>query len=268
MVDRVEDDRDRRGRRSRRRRSRGRGFPDSKYASDLTGAPEREFDSEPEPAAPEEAAEVFLLPGESLAKYRRPSSEPRIAAEELDDDSEIAGEEVDLSIHPGRDEAMIAEVAAELEASEVDEPEEIEQETESAAVSAAPELAIDEPTVAEPAGDAAEPDSESAFEPAAEPDRETAEAPEYEISPEDDFGTDDLSELLADSSDDAEPELVDFSSADEAPEEEVRGSPSRGGVGGTAGVRQCPGPERPLPASPVPPHAPQAARRFTRRFKR
>jgi ribonuclease G len=57
---------DRRGRRSRRRRSRGKGFPDSKYASDLgvaEGEPvaQEETDAEPE--------EVLLLPGESLAKY-------------------------------------------------------------------------------------------------------------------------------------------------------------------------------------------------------
>jgi ribonuclease G len=62
------DPRDRRGgRRSRRRRTRGRGFPESKYASDVSpvGAPQPEpaDDSEPE-------GDVILLPGESLAKYR------------------------------------------------------------------------------------------------------------------------------------------------------------------------------------------------------
>jgi len=71
-------DQDRRGgRRGRRRRGRGRGFPDSKYAPEgateataAAGEPveEEEFDDAiVEPAAPEE---VFVLPGESLAKYR------------------------------------------------------------------------------------------------------------------------------------------------------------------------------------------------------
>src|SRR5690349_12730034 len=75
--------RERRGRRGRRRRTRGKGFPDSKYASDLTpGAVSAEptvlADEEPEAAA----EEVFLLPGESLAKYRgRDSSE---SAEEVE----------------------------------------------------------------------------------------------------------------------------------------------------------------------------------------
>lgn len=64
---------ERRGRRSRRRRNRGRGFPDSKYASE----------SEPAPVEAAPAAEIaspapvpsgeslpLVLPGESLAKYR------------------------------------------------------------------------------------------------------------------------------------------------------------------------------------------------------
>ena len=67
--------RERRGRRSRRRRNRGRGFPESKYAA----APPP---GEPAVAAPVERVEQFpqsaqsvpfILPGESLAKYSRPS---------------------------------------------------------------------------------------------------------------------------------------------------------------------------------------------------
>jgi ribonuclease G len=83
--------RDRRGRRSRRRRRGSRGFPDSKYASPAEetaspllseGTAERagfvEAEEVPEEsAAPEAAAlnseEFLLLPGESLAKYRRHS---------------------------------------------------------------------------------------------------------------------------------------------------------------------------------------------------
>src|SRR5579875_2173815 len=66
---------DRRGRRSRRRRQRGRGFPENKYAQ-ASGASV----SEPERQEPieeqVEAAEVILLPGESLAKYRNVTERP------------------------------------------------------------------------------------------------------------------------------------------------------------------------------------------------
>jgi Rne/Rng family ribonuclease len=81
-VERAEGGGDR-GRRSRRRRNRGRGLPDSKYASDVdspaveaipTAAAATE---QPEIAAhAEEPADVILLPGESLAKYSRPSRPP------------------------------------------------------------------------------------------------------------------------------------------------------------------------------------------------
>ena len=66
-----------RGRRGRRRRTRGKGFPDSKYASDLTSEPAEEapedqtkIDSREPDEEPSDREEVFLLPGESLAKYR------------------------------------------------------------------------------------------------------------------------------------------------------------------------------------------------------
>lgn len=77
------DHRDRRGRRSRRRRRGSHGFPDSKYASpteESARSAEAETETEVE-AAPEErpaddvppppSEEFLLLPGESLAKYRR-----------------------------------------------------------------------------------------------------------------------------------------------------------------------------------------------------
>ncbi len=69
------DGRDRRGRRSRRRRGRGKGFPDSKYASDLAPAPHTAEPVEEENSATQE--EVILLPGESLAKYRRTEQNSR-----------------------------------------------------------------------------------------------------------------------------------------------------------------------------------------------
>ncbi len=70
----AEGQRDHRGRRSRRRRRGGRGFPESKYASPAAApeAPPAGEEPEEEPAAAAPAAdEIVLLPGESLAKYRR-----------------------------------------------------------------------------------------------------------------------------------------------------------------------------------------------------
>jgi Rne/Rng family ribonuclease len=65
--ERSEEPEGRRGRRSRRRRARGRGFPESKYASVREEQPER---IEPTPE-PEANADFSVLPGESLAKYSR-----------------------------------------------------------------------------------------------------------------------------------------------------------------------------------------------------
>lgn len=62
--------RERRGRRSRRRRSRGRGFPESKYAQPPAAGETPEPIDEPEQAEEGPAADVVVLPGESLAKYR------------------------------------------------------------------------------------------------------------------------------------------------------------------------------------------------------
>ena len=76
-----EHDRDRHGRRSRRRRPRGRGLPESKYFSP---AQHQHAEPAPPPRPPEEAVEaeaetepenapdMVVLPGESLAKYRGP----------------------------------------------------------------------------------------------------------------------------------------------------------------------------------------------------
>jgi ribonuclease G len=79
--------RDHRGRRSRRRRRGSKGFPEAKYASP-TAAQEAPAEEEPqgeEPAATSAADtpavdEIVLLPGESLAKYRRASQPGETAA--------------------------------------------------------------------------------------------------------------------------------------------------------------------------------------------
>ena len=84
-----DDERDRRGRRSRRRRSRGRGFPDSKYVAEV---PSRERETGPEEPSREDSGDFAVLPGESLAKYRRPGSdaEPGEAETGLDVAGEVA----------------------------------------------------------------------------------------------------------------------------------------------------------------------------------
>lgn len=62
---------DRRSRRTRRRR-RGRGLPESKFATlDETATAEPAAVAEPEQAGESPADDLLLLPGESLAKYRR-----------------------------------------------------------------------------------------------------------------------------------------------------------------------------------------------------
>ncbi len=94
-----DESRDRRGRRSRRRRQRGRGFPDSKYAS-VREEPEETAPAVEEPAAteaPAAASEFSVLPGESLAKYSRDEAEagePVEAAEFSEQETE------DLSAPP------------------------------------------------------------------------------------------------------------------------------------------------------------------------
>lgn len=101
-----ENRRDRRGRRSRRRRGQERGFPDAKYASpaDTLEASEEEqseFDgSEPEEARDSGSPEVILLPGESLAKYRK-------AAQPADEeDREDEGGDDTSSLEDDADEAI------------------------------------------------------------------------------------------------------------------------------------------------------------------
>ena len=91
----AREERDRKGgRRGRRRRGRGRGFPDSKYAPEGPVAQadgvqpegEEEFEEVVEAASKEE---VFVLPGESMAKYRHPSAPSHdVAAHELEDATE------------------------------------------------------------------------------------------------------------------------------------------------------------------------------------
>jgi Rne/Rng family ribonuclease len=154
---------DDRNRRSRRRRNRGRGFPESKYASSPSytpperPAPEQvESPSAAEPSAPD--GDFSVLPGESLAKYRH-------AAVPMLDSGEQ--EEIDAAS------AALEHTLEQTTPEEYDSPE------------------IEEPTPADPepeiaAVPATEPDPESAPEDA-EPPTALAAAPP-EIAPADTEG--------------------------------------------------------------------------------
>ncbi len=115
--------RDRRGRRTKRRRSRGRGFPDSKYAAPGT-------DLEAPPLAPEAGAAASeapasssfqLLPGESLAKYNQAGSVE--LAEETADvaDDAVTGVPPELSEGEPAPDGLDAEAESGSEPSPQDE---------------------------------------------------------------------------------------------------------------------------------------------------
>jgi len=181
------DGRDRRGRRSRRRRPRGRGFPDSKYASVREEQPQPaaevpapvEVAEEPE-AAPLPASEFSVLPGESLAKYSQPPEglgepEPEdVETEHLEEPAPVPVEAVDL---------LPSEPAAEQVAPEIVEaaPAEPDVEVLPEQVTELPEGAI--PDQLE--GEAEEAAGEETAEPvvelvAAEPTPESGPEPEPE----------------------------------------------------------------------------------------
>ena len=137
----AEGQREHRGRRSRRRRRGGRGFPESKYASPAS-APEappagQEPEEEPVAAAPA-ADEILLLPGESLAKYRR-AAQPVEAAPAVS--REETPEAPPLDQRPATPEGEVAEPEAEdFEAADdetmeaiLDRVDEMEQRADAAA---------------------------------------------------------------------------------------------------------------------------------------
>src|SRR5581483_1213413 len=96
----------RRGRRSRRRRQRGRGFPENKYAQPVGPPAPREAPFEAtRPEEPrEQASDVIMLPGESLAKYQRRTDAPEKAkaieteAEEIELTDKVLGHHDDESV--------------------------------------------------------------------------------------------------------------------------------------------------------------------------
>jgi len=177
-----------RGRRSRRRRGRGRGFPDSKYASSDASRPAR-FGEAAAPAAepgsshvaPTPAGEAgpitrgagatdfSVLPGESLAKYTRSSSQP---PEEAYDEAEeeLIRDLQEIIVAPESE--TLAGIAEEA----IEEPEDapIAEESESMAAPLAPEPELEiEIVVVE----------EAILEESAEEiDTEASEGPETELA--------------------------------------------------------------------------------------
>jgi ribonuclease G len=115
---------DRRGRRSRRRRQRGRGFPENKYAQSTSeprvngGLQEipRENVADPVP-------DVMILPGESLAKYRK------VGGPGEGSEAHEGGQ-----IPPAGDEEELSPEAIELAEEEAAEQEAIEEEAEEIAL--------------------------------------------------------------------------------------------------------------------------------------
>jgi ribonuclease G len=186
------DDRDHRGRRGRRRRGQkgGRGLPESKfYSPGARSAPEyeaRPAEAPAEPVAPvapvermertepaaatREADDLFVLPGESLAKYTRPESgEPEAWEAEPGDNPEVydgpeereepaaAGAAAAPQRAPEPPEAEpLAEVAGEADAVAQSEPPiaESQAETDVAIASAVGEAESNDPTEIETTAEA------------------------------------------------------------------------------------------------------------------
>jgi ribonuclease G len=191
-------DRGDRGRRSRRRRGRGRGFPDSKYASDVSRPP-RFAEAAPaaEPSSPSTApvpvaegapriasagaTDFSVLPGESLAKYTRSNIQPLDEAEE----DEIRDLQ-ETSVAPASETlAEIAEDAIEEpdDAPLAEESELVAEESETVASQPEPDVEVlvatesfaPEPVVEVEISEM-EDESELPAEPEAEPDEAEAAA--------------------------------------------------------------------------------------------
>jgi len=190
-----EGDRDRRGRRSRRRRNRGRGFPESKYASSESryepegsrgsrsaeAQPAAESGSQVETSA-DAAAAMDVLPGESLAKYRRANIAPLDEAEE----DEIRSLQTPLP-EPGPE--TTAEVVEELAIAEavVESESSLEEVTAEAQIqeelSVEPDVTPSEPVIEEGAATRSETDETAVESPVEAVEAETSTAEETEPAP-------------------------------------------------------------------------------------
>jgi ribonuclease G len=86
--------RDRRSRRSRRRRTRGRGFPENKYAQPPVSSEKQQgavIAEQEEDDGESDTGDVLILPGESLAKYKQAASHAtELAADETEEGEDEA----------------------------------------------------------------------------------------------------------------------------------------------------------------------------------
>jgi len=135
---------DRRNRRSRRRKQRGRGFPENKYAQpgETSSAPppqrtqvEPPFTSRIEAVESGPTPEVMVLPGESLAKYRRSnraplSSEDAVATPAHDDAIGRQERQTEDLREERRGDESLPEPVSPVGSDEVEEREAIEEEAE------------------------------------------------------------------------------------------------------------------------------------------
>jgi Rne/Rng family ribonuclease len=180
---------DRRGRRSRRR-NRGRGFPESKYAPEVSRQPRIEAPPASEPAReasapPRRSGDFSVLPGESLAKYTRSNPAPLDEGEEEEihslQNSGTAAEDVAFEAAPpaltateAPEAAAESDIAASAESeaagpeepvaaaeAEAEEPPSMESELEVSSEGGVllsdlslPDLSSDVPSDREPAEDA------------------------------------------------------------------------------------------------------------------
>lgn len=139
---------DRRSRRTRRRRRSARGLPESKFASlDDAALPASagDSDAEPEPEPEASAEDLLLLPGESLAKYRRRQetsdagpSPAELTQEELEEAAEEAAEQILDRVEALEHEAEWPAAGPQEEAPEPDQAEEAASAAEAAEVAGEP----------------------------------------------------------------------------------------------------------------------------------
>ncbi|HYP07758.1 MAG TPA: Rne/Rng family ribonuclease, partial [Bryobacteraceae bacterium] len=214
---------DRRGRRGRRRRTRAKGFPESKYASDLDAAPAASEPASISAAQDEEeaedAAEVFLLPGESLAKYRgRPASDPSDPSE-VDEADPVEEQPDDPDSPVAQDDEIVeagADVSLAAERFEAGQVETAQPEFEPATPVSEPEPAVE--VAPEPASETHEEVAGSAF-----PDASYVSIPTLSASVESesaaaiDTDTDSDSQTDSNADSDPEPEPDDEPSIEEPP---------------------------------------------------
>ncbi len=133
--------RDRRARRSRRR-TRGRGFPENKYAQPPTGDQETVETAEPEEqeAEDQQLGDVLVLPGESLAKYRNTAASAAAPRQQAEAEHSKPAEEK-TATEPAEQPESALKMPEQLTEEQTPQPDVAPIESESAAAQAPEEFA-------------------------------------------------------------------------------------------------------------------------------